>query len=190
MFTLTTSYETGVDPTSVKITWVQPYSNSEPILDYQILIRRHDLSTFTEDLVNCNGAVDPAKTALSCFVPLSVLRAIPYSLQFNELVVAKARARNAWGYGAYSEINTSGAFIQTEPVAPASPVLDIVTSTLNKIKVDWPALTGLKTGESPITSYNLQWDAGTNKATWSDLQGQDGVLSTALTFTQAGLTPG
>ena len=46
-----------------------------------------------------------------CFIPLSVLRASPFSLQYNDLVVAKARARNIWGYGAYSESNTSGAYI-------------------------------------------------------------------------------
>jgi len=190
MFTVTTSYDTGVDPTSVKITWLQPYSNSEPVIDYQVVIRHKDLSTFSEESVNCNGAVDPAKTSLYCFVPLTVLRSNPYLLEFNDLVVAKARARNAWGYGIYSESNTAGASIQTEPSAPASPTLDIVLSTLTQIKVDWSPLTGLNTGESPITSYNLQWDAASNGVTWSDLSGQDGALSTALTFTKAGLTPG
>jgi hypothetical protein len=119
--------------------------------------------------MNCNGQSDPAKSLLNCYIPLTVLRASPFSLQYNDLVVVKARARNVWGYGAFSENNTSGAHVQTEPNAPASPTLDIVISTLTQIKVDWQSLAPMSTGGSSITSYNLQWDAGTNSVTWSDL---------------------
>jgi len=155
MFAVTTSYDLGVDATKVKISWVVPYDNSAAITGYQIIIQANDLANFFEDKVNCDGNQDPVKSSLSCFIPLTVLRAAPYSLEFNDLVVAKARAKNIWGFGAYSENNTAGAYIQTEPNAPASPVLDIALSTLTSIKLDWPALTGLSTGQSPITSYNL-----------------------------------
>lgn len=155
MVSVVTSYDIAVDANSIKISWTDPYGNSEPILDYQILIRQSDLITFTETTDHCNGQVDPAKSSKYCFVPLTVLRATPYLLTLNNLVVAKARARNVWGYGAYSESNTAGAYIQTEPNAPSSPVLDIVVSTLTQIKVDWSSVTGLNTGGSAITSYNL-----------------------------------
>ena len=38
----------------------------------------------------------------------------------------------------------------------------------------WTELTGHETGGSPILSYHLQWDAGTNEADWYDLIGEDG----------------
>jgi hypothetical protein len=34
MFIVSTSYDTAVDPTKLKVTWLEPYGNSEPILDY------------------------------------------------------------------------------------------------------------------------------------------------------------
>jgi hypothetical protein len=36
MAALTTSYDTGVEPKKVKVTWVAPYANSETIIDYEI----------------------------------------------------------------------------------------------------------------------------------------------------------
>lgn len=44
-----------------------------------------------------------------CLVPLTTLRASPYSLAYNALVVAKVRARNSVGYSAYSTANSAGA---------------------------------------------------------------------------------
>ena len=39
MDTLATSYDISVDATAVKIEWAEPYANSEPIIDYEVLIR-------------------------------------------------------------------------------------------------------------------------------------------------------
>lgn len=46
--------------------------------------------------------------------------------------------------------------------------LDIVTSTINTIKLDWSALVGAETGSSPILSYHLQMDSGVG---WADVRG-------------------
>lgn len=56
---VTTSYDSS-QPQSVKISWTEPYDNSEPIIDYQILILQADgtLSTSSE----CDGSQDPIKT--------------------------------------------------------------------------------------------------------------------------------
>lgn len=52
-----------------------------------------------------------------------------------------------------------------------------------QIEVNWSALTGTDTGGSSIDTYNLQWDAGTNGATWTDIHGALGSESTLTTFT-------
>ena len=100
----------------------------------------------------------------------------------------KVRARNAFGFGHYSEVNILGDRIQVEPHRVTKPVLDIVVSSLTQIKLDWVALTDFETGGSPIDSYKLEWDSGTNAATWSILKGDSGSFDTSLTYTLTDLT--
>ena len=49
------------------------------------------------------------------------------------------------------------------------------TST-TQIEAIWTQLTGHETGGTPIDSYNLQWDAGTNEVSWYDLIGEEGDI--------------
>ncbi len=46
---------------------------------------------------------------------MTVIRTIT-SLEVDQLIRARVRARNSRGWGAYSEINTFGATIETEPL--------------------------------------------------------------------------
>lgn len=84
----------------------------------------------------------------------------------------------------------SGATVQVEPFTVAEPTLDIEASSLTSIKLDWAALTDDDTGGSPITSYELQWDANTNGLTFSTLKGEEGNLDSATTFTETDLSAG
>lgn len=56
-----------------------------------------------------------------CLVPMTTLRAAPYSLQYADLVVAVLRARNAIGWSQWSAENGVGALIQTEPFSVSTP---------------------------------------------------------------------
>lgn len=111
---LSTSIDAGVDALSVKISWIAPAANADDIVGYQIYIRRHGDVEFSEDTTNCLGWSDAASgsaealaaaeivQATSCFVPLTTLTSSnepSFALQYNELVVARVRARNsiAWG---------------------------------------------------------------------------------------------
>lgn len=60
------------------------------------------------------------------------------------------------------------------------------STTEGQIELFWNSLTGDNTGGIQIDSYNLQWDAGSNGATWYDLVGEEGFFSTALTYTKVG----
>jgi hypothetical protein len=57
--------------------------------------------------------------------------------------------------------------------------------------IEWTAITlDADTGASPITSYNLYWDAGTSGVTWTSLKGE-ATENTSLTYTvSSGLTSG
>jgi len=71
----------------------------------------------------------------------------------------------------------------------ASPTRGAQTSE-TQIEVLWSALSGDATGDSAITSYNLQWDAGTNGAQWFDILGEEGFPSLGLTYIQVSVTAG
>lgn len=47
---------TAVDGTDVDITWTAPGSGGSEILGYRVYIRTYDLTSYTLDLDNCNGA--------------------------------------------------------------------------------------------------------------------------------------
>jgi hypothetical protein len=103
--------------------------------------------------VNCPGT----NAALTeCLVPIAVLTASPFNLPFDELIVAQVSAYNSYGWGATSAINTAGAKIRRVPDTMGVPLE--VSRTDSTISIRWTALTGVKTGNSPITAYNLYWD--------------------------------
>ena len=88
------------------------------------------------------------------------------------MVVAKARAINSKGFGLFSQPNIFGARISQQPIIMQPPRLDKVSSTLTTISLEWdPLTTGEENGGSLVDSYNLQWDAGTNEASWLNVQG-------------------
>ena len=59
-----------------------------------------------------------------------------------------------------------------------NPPIRNLASTDNQIIVDWTILSGdSNTGASTIINYGLEWDAGTNGATWTALTG-----ATAMTL--------
>jgi len=79
-------------------------------------------------------------------------------------------AHNSRGWSAFSAVSTTVATIETEPSQMSAPTSGSTTSS-SQIEVDWTALTtAAQTGGASITSYHLQWDAGTN-TTWYDVIG-------------------
>lgn len=80
-----------------------------------------------------------------------------FGLTQGTLVIVKVRASNSIGYGDYSETNTFGAVIATEPLQMRAPYLG-TNINLNQLEIFWYPLTGNNTGGSEIISYNLQYD--------------------------------
>jgi antitoxin (DNA-binding transcriptional repressor) of toxin-antitoxin stability system len=173
---------TSITDIFVKLHWVAPDPKGSPLTEYEILIRTA-AGTFLEEATYCRGSLSAVVESRYCHVPMTVLRAAPYSLQYGALVVAKLRARNAVGWGPYSPENSVGALVQTEPVAAATPAPTRGSRTDHtKVEVTWAAMTlPADTGGSAITSYNLQWNQGDGSSNFVDLAGQPGsdYLSTS-----------
>jgi hypothetical protein len=49
---------------------------------------------------------------------MSLFRAAPFNLDFNDLIIAQVKATNVIGEGLFSDPNTQGIRIQTEPNSP------------------------------------------------------------------------
>ena len=161
---------TVITGSAVRIDWSAPSSNFQPILAYDIEILSAG-STYHADLANCAGSAgSTVVTNTACDIPMTVLRAAPYLLLQGDLVVARVRASNSLGDGPYSLLNTAGALIQVEPHAMATP-LNGPSTGASQVEVTWTALTAPQNGDSAVTSYELQWDAGSSGVSWVDLAG-------------------
>jgi hypothetical protein len=77
-------------------------------------------------------------------------------LVYGDTIVAKVRARNSIGWGAYSNPNTEGQTTQQKPSIPSlAPVL--ISQAETALTVSMPEMTGSETGGSDILSYHLQY---------------------------------
>jgi hypothetical protein len=99
---------------SVTITWLAPADGSDTITAYLIEIK--DTSgAWQAGSTYCDGTDSAVISALTCTVPMSTLRASPYSLAFDALVEVRASAQNSYGWGTASTTNAVGAEIRREP---------------------------------------------------------------------------
>jgi len=89
-----------------------------------------------------------------CIFPIAALRNAPYNLVRLELIQFKIRAHNVRGWGDYSDPNTSGVTVKTEPDQMAVPTNGPLTDEY-RIDVFWTALATPQNGDSDIISYNL-----------------------------------
>ena len=72
--------------------------------------------------------------------------------------MVRVASTNTAGTSDYA-FNLDGAKIRTVPNAMGAPVVSAYSDLFGNIT--WTALTGDATGQSPITAYNLYWNAGT-----------------------------
>jgi hypothetical protein len=170
----------GASETAVTVAWTAPGDHSAPIDEYQVVLRKAD-GTYVEDTTNC-GAAEAAD--LSCAIPMTSIISLT-GLAVDELIRAKVRAHNTNGWGAYSELNTAGATIETLPNQLSAPVADISASSNTEIALSWTGVSGTAAGgvNVAVLGYVLEWDAGAN--TWATHQSVAGT-----TAVSSGLTGG
>jgi hypothetical protein len=96
---------------SARISWAAPSDNYKTITAYAIEVRNAAGTLYHADTTHCDGASAAVVSSLYCEVPVAVLRAAPYDLALQDLVVARVRAINELGAGPFSDANTDGALI-------------------------------------------------------------------------------
>jgi len=145
----------------VIVSWEKPNDGGLPILEYRVEIRITATKWFDQDnnkvkrfySTNLNCGKDPS--VLSCNIPMAVLQEAPYELPLAGHIVVRVSARNDFGWGLPSAINSQGPRIYRHPsimLKPNSEIIDI-----NTIMVSWRPALG---GGSRVLGYELVWDRG------------------------------
>ena len=164
---------------NIELSFVEPDDSGLPILDYEIAFFDKDQNGYRTVTTLCNGldsSLLVTSTPSCTFSVANVITELGYAR--GELLLAKARARNAEGFGQFSSPNSSGARIETVPVLMGDPQVTSYTTTT--ITLSWAELLfDNENGASAITSYKLEWDQGTGN--YDTLIG-DPVNSLATTF--------
>jgi hypothetical protein len=118
--------------TNVVITWDAPYDGGSNILSYTIVVMTHDGVTYAEDLVDCDGTDAAIVSGTTCSIPITTLKAAPYSHPWGASIYVKVLATNVVGGGPYSTAG-NGAIILTTPFAPQVLVEDPLLTNKNQI---------------------------------------------------------
>ena len=127
-------------------------------------------------------------TARKCSVPMTTLRTLlGPNVARDSLIRVRVRAVNAKGTGLYSELNTAGATIETEPTNLSQVSIDVPSTSNTATKVVWTALTGSARGgwDVAITRYEVYWDEAKTPTVWVSL-----ANTTALETVKTGLAGG
>ena len=139
---------------------------------------------FVQELTHCDGTQTTIVSGRTCSVPMTTIRTLT-SLPRDSLIRVEVRAYNAHGTGQFSEVNTLGATVETEPTNLSVVSINIPATSNVATEVDWTALTGSARGGMNvlITDYEVYWDQSTG--VWVSL-----ANTTSLSTTVTGLTGG
>lgn len=111
---------TSISGLHVKIDWTAPSSNAATITSYRVEIKAKD-NSFKQETIACDGSKSTIISATECLIPLTTLIGSNFLLERGNLVVARVTATNIIGTSLPSPLNTTGALIQTKPLAPSPP---------------------------------------------------------------------
>lgn len=83
---------------------------------------------FVTELTYCDGSSAGIVATRTCAVPMSTIRTLTL-LPRDSLIRVKVRAFNAKGTGQFSEVNTAGATVETEPTNLSVVTIDVPSTS-------------------------------------------------------------
>lgn len=115
------------------VTWSAPDNGGSPITGYTVTVRQSDSATYSTELTNCDAS---SSTTTTCTIPVTVLRASPFSLSWGSSVYAKVLATNIYGNSQVSS-EGNGAIITTTPDAPIDLAENTSLRTKSTLGLTW-----------------------------------------------------
>jgi hypothetical protein len=111
--------------------------------------------TYSLETVNCDGSTAELVTATKCSIPISVLIATPFSLDWGSNVYAKVIGYNIYGDSAMSQPGYE-AIILTVPDSPISLTEVTALRTSTSITFTWSK--GAENGGASVIDYRVSFD--------------------------------
>jgi cellulose 1,4-beta-cellobiosidase len=108
------------------------------------------------------------------------------SLTVNSLIKCQVRALNGKGYGAYSELNSAGATIETIPAVMSAPTIVFASITDVSVPITWTAPTGAAAGGLLVSIDYYDIEKSNDGTTWTSLV----TALAATSYSDTGLTVG
>lgn len=107
------------------MSWLPPYNGGSPISEYKIQFRhKYDPEAGIEpvfsELDDCLGNTYSILIQRYCDVSMTIFKEAPLSLEYQDLIVVRISSFNQIGESNFSNINTHGISVQTEPLAPTT----------------------------------------------------------------------
>lgn len=157
--------------------WQAPSEQGSPITAYRIYIRESDNTSFSLELVSCDGSTSDLIAATECSVPVRILRNAPFNLPWGSNIHAKLVATNIYGDSLESAVG-NGALMITFPDAPLNFAEDLTKRTSSSLGFTWDE--GALNGGSTVTNYVLSQMA--------EGESQYSVIRDDITVTQVTVT--
>jgi hypothetical protein len=133
----------------VIVTWVAPDDGGSPITGYTVLLRHNDGLSFSVDIANCDMS---SSTDVTCTIPVTALKAEPFSIDWGTGVYAKVYATNIYGDSSESEAG-NGAVILTAPSAPTDLAENLSDRSTTTLGFTWVAPSFI--GGSIVIDYRV-----------------------------------
>jgi hypothetical protein len=164
--------------------------NGSPISQYKIELKTK-VGTYVEIKEFCDGTDANILANNYCLFSMASFMQSPLNLVRGDLIVARITVKNAIGWTKeYSPDNTAGVLVQIRPSKPHAMTVDLPsTNTYQTIVFMQPLVSASETGGSPIVSYSLEWDNGSNGAGYVVLNGVE-ENNIQLRYVMSDLTAG
>jgi hypothetical protein len=118
------------------IDWLAPFAQGSTITSYKIYVRESDSTSFSLELISCDGSNTELVQATECSISVQILRGTPFNLPWGSNIHAKVVATNLYGDSIESEVG-NGALMITFPDAPINFSEDLSKRTASSIGFTW-----------------------------------------------------